>query len=329
MFWNKNITSLEYWFIATFVVIYLVYFAKIIYLSSKLKISARASFIKFLPRIILFSLLVITLLEPTFGNLDNFSNSNTTNKIVYFIVDISKSMNAEDIAPSRLEKAKNEIKKIAGYFPGDRFGIIAFSSEAHLHTALTSDTEIFKEMASTLSTEYISATGTNLEAAFKLFIDKINTIPTLNQTSASAILISDGEDFSDLNEQTLNEFKRKRVNLFVIGIGTKKGSNIKDFSGKILKNDNNKVINSKLEADYLKSIAAKTNGKYYEINGFNNPLNEIVKEIEQLKGNFYSQSLNAAKAGNKFHYPLILAIFLICLDILFTIQIFSFKKELR
>lgn len=307
----------------------MLYFAKIIYLSIKLKISARASFIKFLPRIILFSMLIISLLEPTFGNFENFSKSDSSSKLIYFLVDISKSMNTVDIAPSRLEKTKSEIKKVANYFPGDRFGIIAFASEAHLHTALTSDIEIFKERTSRLSTDYINATGTNLEAALKLFLEKINSISLINRPSATAILFSDGEDFSDINEQTINDFKRRRINLFVVGIGTKKGGLVIDSNGKYVKNDNDKTITSKLEAEYLISIASKTNGKYFEYNGFNNPFSEITQSIGNIKGGFNTQSLNAAKAGNKYHYPLILSVIIICFDLLFSIQIFSFKKDIN
>lgn len=327
MFWNKNIGEIEFWFIGIFITIYLLYFIKIIYLSLKLKISARASFLKFLPRLLAFSLLIIALLEPSFGNFENLSKAAASNKIIYFLVDVSKSMDANDIAPTRLEKSKNEIKKIVNYFPNDRFGIIAFASEAIVHTTLTSDNNILKELIGTLNTEYIGESGTNLEASLKLCLEKINDSYNLNGTSSAIIVFTDGEDFSDLTENTINDIKRKRLNLLLIGVGTKNGSYIYDKEGKVVKNINGNIVNTKLESEYLKSVASKTNGKYFEYTNSSSSLNEIITSLENLKGIKNLQSVNASKPGNKYHYPLIIAIFIIIIDLLFPIQIFNFTNK--
>jgi Ca-activated chloride channel homolog len=324
MFWNKNISGLEYWFIAIFLTIYLIYFLKIIYISMKMKVSARASFLKFLPRALAFALLIISLMEPTFGNFDYFSKINASNKIIYFVVDVSKSMDAKDIAPSRLEKSKNEIKKIVNLFPSARFGIIAFASEAVLHTPLTSDKEIIKMMTSTLNSNYLNETGTNLYDALQMSLDKITSFQYYNGSSTAIILFTDGEDFADLNENILNDFKRKHTNLFVVGMGTQRGTNIIGKDGNFLKTSNGEIITTKIQVDYLRTLANKTNGKYFEYNANNSPLADISKSIESLKGIKSSASINAANAGNKYHYPLFIAIFIICLDFLFTIRIFKF-----
>ncbi len=327
MFWNKNISGVEYWFIGIFFTVYLLYFLKIVYISIKLKISARASFLKFLPRLFAFSLLIIALLEPSFGNYDNNARENASNKIIYFLVDVSKSMDAKDIAPTRLEKTKNELKKIVTYFPMDRFGIIAFASDAIVHTSLTTDTNILKELIGTLNTDYFATAGTNLEASFKLCLEKINETNFLNGTSAAIIAFTDGEDFSDVSESTINDIKRKRINLFLVGVGTKNGSYIYDKDGKILKNKNGSFVNTKLETEYLKSIGAQTNGRYLEYTNTNSPLNDIIEGIENLKGVKNLQSVNASKPGNKYHYPLIIAIFIICIDLLLPIQIFNLNNK--
>lgn len=324
MFWNKNISSLEYWFLGFFILIYVIYFIKIIYVSIKMKVSARASFLKFLPRLAAFVLLIIALLEPSFGNIDNETKIKASNKNIYFVVDVSKSMDAIDLAPSRLEKVKNEIKKIIKFLPNEKYGIIAFASEAELNTPLSSDTENLKTMISLLNTDLIADSGTNLVDALKLSLEKSSKTNYQSGSSAAIIVFTDGEDFADIDENILNDFKRNRVNLFLVGVGTKRGSIVLGKNGESIKNKYNVEINSKLESEYLKTLVAKTNGKYFEFNAISTPTSEIIKNIEELKGIRNAQSIYAANQGNKYHYPLLLAIVIICMDLLFTIRIFNF-----
>ena len=239
-------------------------------------------------------------------------------------MDVSKSMDAMDVAPSRIEKVKNEIKKIIKFLPNERYGIIAFASQAELYTPLTSDVENLKTMISMLNTETIAESGTNLVDALKLSLAKTNQTKYGNESTATIIVFSDGEDFADIDENILNDFKRNRVNFFMVGVGTKRGSKIMNKNGELIKNKNGAEINSKLESEYLKALVAKTNGKYFEFNAQSTPISDIIKNIEEIKGVKGSQSNNAANPGNKFHYPLLVAIIIICLDLLFTIRIFNF-----
>lgn len=289
-----------------------------------MKVSARASFLKFLPRSTAFILLIIALLEPSFGNIDGESKIKASNKIIYLVVDVSKSMDAKDVAPSRLEKVKNEIKKIIKFLPNERYGIIAFASEAELYTPLTADMDNLKTMISMLNTDLIAESGTNLVDALKLSLEKTSQSKYDNESSAGIVVFTDGEDFADIDENILNDFKRNRVNLFMVGVGTKRGANIISKSGAVMKNKNGVEINSKLESEYLKTLVTKTNGKYFEFNAINTPISDIIKNIEELKGVRNTESINAANQGNKFHYPLLIAIVIICLDLLFTIRIFNF-----
>ena len=205
-----------------------------------MKVSARASFLKFLTRSVAFALLIIALLEPSFGNIENESKIKASNKIIYFVVDVSKSMDAMDVAPSRIEKVKNEIKKIIKFLPNERYGIIAFASQAELYTPLTSDVENLKTMISMLNTETIAESGTNLVDALKLSLAKTNQTKYGNESTATIIVFSDGEDFADIDENILNDFKRNRVNFFMVGVGTKRGSKIMNKNGELIKNKNAK-----------------------------------------------------------------------------------------
>jgi Ca-activated chloride channel homolog len=322
MFWNKNISSIEYWFIAIFIIIYLIYFIKIIYVSNKIKVSARAAFLKFLPRLIAFTFLIIALLEPSFGNYEDAAKTKTSNKQIYFLVDVSKSMDAMDIAPTRLEKVKFEIKKIVNYFQTEKFAIISFASNASLHCTVTNDIENLNNMIGILNTDNYAEKGTNLNEALSLGIEKVTNANRLS--SALMIVLTDGEDFSDITEANFNNIKRKRINLLIIGVGTSKGANVMDKSGNFIKNKNDNPLITKLEAEYLKSVAAKANGKYFEYNNINTPTAAIIETIDNIKGIIGSQSLDAANPGNKFHYPLLFAIIIICLDLLISIRIFNF-----
>jgi Ca-activated chloride channel homolog len=322
MFWNKNISTTEYWFLAVFFLIYFLYFIKIIYLSKKLKVTARATFLKFIPRTATFTLLIIALLEPSFGNNDEISKTKLSSKVIYFLVDLSKSMDATDVAPSRIEKTKNEIKKILNYFTTDKFGIIAFASEPTLITPITNDYNNLKAILGLLNTNIPTETGTNLIAALKFGIDKIALNPNYATSPKAIVVFTDGEDFADVNENILNDFKKRRIKLILIGIGTKNGAILSEKAS--TKSNKNALIKTKLQSEYLKSLANKTNGKYFELNDELNPISEIIDNLATLTGSNIGLSTNAANPGNKYHYPLILAVLMICLDFLFVIRIFKF-----
>ena len=120
-----------------FVIFYSIYLIRVFRINKKIEVSIKKVIYKFILRSLYFFLMIVALLGPTFG--DNKKEVNIVGKDIMILVDLSESMNADDIKPTRLEKVKFEMKKIINQFSSDRIGIIMFSSEAYVQCPLTYD----------------------------------------------------------------------------------------------------------------------------------------------------------------------------------------------
>ena len=129
--------------------------------------------IKLVLRTLFFSLLIISLLGPSFG--ESKKEVKSIGKDIMFCVDLSKSMDAFDIQPTRLEKVKYEMKKIVGAFSSDRVGVIIFSSEAFMQCPLTFDQNALNLFIETMNTGLVPASGTDFAPPLKMAIQKLES----------------------------------------------------------------------------------------------------------------------------------------------------------
>jgi Ca-activated chloride channel family protein len=142
---------------------------------------------------------------------------------IIFAVDVSKSMLAEDVAPSRLEKGKQLVSQIINNLGNDRIGIIAYSGSAFPVLPITTDYSVAKMFLQGMNPGMVSAQGTSIDQAITLattFIDK------KDKTNKLLIIITDGEDHSDSAQEAAEEAKKAGLKIMTIGIGTEKGGTI-------------------------------------------------------------------------------------------------------
>ena len=133
----KDIGLFELSLISIFFIFYFIYLVRIYIIGRQIKVNLKGVFLKFFIRILYFILLIISLLGPSFGVREE--KVEVIGKDIMIAVDLSESMNANDIQPSRIEKVKFEIKRIVNEFDNDRIGIIMFSGEAFVQCPLTYD----------------------------------------------------------------------------------------------------------------------------------------------------------------------------------------------
>ncbi len=315
MSWAKSLGLLELLFSAAFVIFYALYIFKVINAAKKLNSPYAAVFIKLIPRTLLFALLIVALLGPSFGETPKEIKS--IGKDIYFAVDLSASMNAFDIAPTRLEKVKFELKKIAAAFNSDRVGLIIFSSEAFVQCPLTYDKSAFNLFLETLNTNLVPRSGTDFSAPLEVAMKKISKEEKADskQKSKIIILISDGEDFGENTISLANKIEEKEIKLFTLGIGTKKGSKIRGKYQYKKDRQGNDVV-TKLNPKMLKKLAATTGGKYFEISENRNDVSRLINTIANIEGELRdTKKIDAA--SNKYFYFLGLALILFLLDFLF------------
>ena len=316
MNWIKPLTIVEYAFIGIFLLVYVVYFIRTYVIAKRLGTTSRSVVIKFFLRTAYLGLCIIGLLGPSFGVSE--IEAQASGKDVYFAFDVSKSMDAVDIEPTRLEKVKFELIKNLNTLKSDRVGIVVFSSNAYVHIPLTYDKDALNLFIQKLSSDLFTESGTDINTALKLIQTKYNSSSAPNRRAKVIIMVSDGEDFGQLESSVIRDLRKNRVNFLVLGVGTPQGGKIKE--GAAFKKDKNGVeIISKLDADYLKQLAKVLGGKYFQLSGQVNDVQAILKEVGQLESNWVD-TRKITVANNKYFYFVFLALILMIIDILITIR---------
>ena len=320
MEWIKNVDYIEIILISLFIIFYFLYFIKFKKIDKSIPVNFNKILIKFFLRSTYFSLFILSILGPSFG--ESKKEIEIVGKDIMIAVDLSESMNANDIQPSRLEKIKFELKKIINEFYSDRIGIIMFSNDAFVQCPLTYDKNALNLFVETLNTGLVPNTGTDFGPPLKISLEKLKNDDSKPNTNKSKIilLISDGEDFGENTNQYINEIKNSSIKLFTLGIGTEKGINLISSNGKIKKDQNGNNVITKLNSISLKKIASVSNGSYYEITNNKNEIKQLINQINSLEGNI-KDSVELDISKNKYHYFLLLGIFLFVIDFLFTFKV--------
>jgi Ca-activated chloride channel family protein len=320
MTWYKSLGQLEYLFIACFLLFYLFYMVRMGLIARSMKTSISRVLIKFIIRSVYFALFIIALLGPSFGDVKK--ELKAVGKDIYIAVDLSPSMNAYDIPPSRLEKAKYELKNMLKQFSSDRIGLIIFTSEAFLQCPLTSDHQALFQFIETLNTDLIENKGTDFAPALDLAREKLlsEKAEEKNMNAKAILLISDGENFGDKTLEAADRAKVSKIKVFTLGIGTEKGSKIPLKGGGFKKNEHNGYIISSLQSESLKKVAEITGGRYFEINENTNETDHLINTISQIKG-VVKEVRKADTAANKYFYFLLIALFLIIIDVMITVRV--------
>ena len=320
MNWIKPLTIVEFVFIGIFLLVNVAYFVRLYLIARRLGTTARSVVIKFVLRTVYVGLCIVGLLGPSFGV--NEIEAQTTGKDVYFVFDLSRSMDAIDIEPTRLERVKFELIKNINLLKSDRVGLIVFSSDAFINTPLTFDRDALKLFIQKLNTNIFIENGTNINSAFQLILSK-NQLNTKSQHQQNRkakviVLISDGEDFGQLDSNVIFELKKNKVNLIVLGVGTTLGGKIKAGNGFKKDNEDNEIV-TKIDADYLRKLSNSFGGKYFQLTNQNNEVSALFKEIDTLESNWID-TRKMTVANNKYYYFIILALILMIVDVLVTVR---------
>ncbi len=247
MAWFRDFSWLEWAAAALFVLFYALYLIRVVRIGRTLNTPYGTIFIKLALRTAFFALLLIAYLGPSYG--DSKREIKSVGKDIMICVDLSKSMDAFDIQPTRLEKIKFEMKRVAAAFSSDRLGIIIFSGEAFMQCPLTYDQNALNLFIETMNTSLVPSTGTDFGPPLKMALNKLDDQegPSSQQKSKVIVLISDGEDFGEETQDIIKDVEDRDIKLFTLGIGTEEGSPIN--SGRGYKTDREgKTVISKINS---------------------------------------------------------------------------------
>lgn len=215
---------------------------------------------------------------------------------IFILLDTSASMNAGDVKPSRIEKAKYELGRLLNKLEGDRVGLIAFAGSAHLHCPLTEDYSASRLFLNMMDTDLITTQGTDLAVAIQLALDHVEND---DEKFKVFVLVSDGEDHQ--GEAIILAEKARKLGIIIhtLGVGTATGGPIPiyDDNGnrvEFKKNRRGQVVTSTLNESTLDEIARITGGLYIRVENQVNAIAPLLKEIDQmekreLKSHVFSQ----------------------------------------
>ena len=234
---------------------------------------------------------------------------------IVFAMDVSKSMLAEDVAPSRLEKSKQIVSQIINQLGSDRIGIVAYAGSAFPVLPITTDYGVAKMFLQSMNTDIVSSNGTSLDEAIKM---SATYFDEKSKTSKLLILISDGEDHSDGAEEAAEEATKLGMKIITIGIGTEKGSTIPLRVNGVVesfkRDNNNEVVITKLNKEGLTTIAKATKGGYVDGNNTKAVLDYVKNALDNIQKTEF-ESTQMANFQSQFQWFLGFAFALLFLDV--------------
>ncbi len=233
---------------------------------------------------------IVALMQPRWGF--HWEDIKREGVDIMVAIDVSQSMLAEDIKPSRLERAKRKVYDLCQMLEGDRIGLIAFAGTSFVQCPLTLDYGAFKIFLDYLNPDLIPVPGTAIGDAIRAAIKSFNK---QERTSKALILITDGEDHESKPLEAAKEAQKDGIRIFTIGVGQEGGAPIpmKDGSGGFKKDERGEMVLSKLDETTLQKIALETSGSYVRSVTGDMDLNKIYKE--DIRGKIEKKELRSTR----------------------------------
>ena len=234
---------------------------------------------------------------------------------VYILLDVSRSMTAQDIKPSRLDKAKHQIGELIGRLRGDRIGLIIFAGQAYVQFPLTTDYSAANLFLSAVDVNSVPQQGTAIASAINLatksFDYKFSTQKTM-------IIITDGEDHEGNVMEAVKAATDKGIKIYTIGLGSPDGVPIPIYNQQgqqtgFLQDQSGNTVLTKLDSKTLQEIASAGNGAYYQGTNYDDNLNKIYDKLSSLQKTEYGVK-KVTDYEDRFYYLLAPAVFLLILE---------------
>ncbi|MGQ1947160.1 VWA domain-containing protein [Geofilum sp. OHC36d9] len=242
-------------------------------------VSVARPMVKFYLLLLALMALIFTMAAPQFGT----RIQNVTRKGIEIIValDVSNSMNANDIEPSRLERAKQAIVSLTNRLVNDRIGLIVFAGQAYTQLPITSDYASAKMFLSNINTDIVPTQGTAIGAAINLATQSFSEMQDVNR---AVIVITDGENHEDDAMGAAQAAAEKGIKIYTVGMGSPKGSPIPmGGTGNFLRDRDGNVVITKLDESMLAQIAQAGQGEYIPANNIRSGINNLMDELSGLK----------------------------------------------
>lgn len=241
---------------------------------------------------------VIAMARPQMGS--SLQEVKSEGVELMFLVDVSKSMLAEDTKPNRLEVTKVELKRLLDRLNGDKVGLVVFAGSAFLLSPMTTDYSALKLYIDSLSTDSVSSQGTEIKPALEVAVEAFKRGGVGEEEGVAVtrviLIASDGEDHDEGAMNAAQKLFAQGTRIFALGVGTEQGAPVpvRDDAGYLkgyLKDKKNQIVNSQHHGDFLTKLATNAGGGYYHVSS-SNSVDQIKAQLEKLQKAQFESSLS-------------------------------------
>ncbi len=267
--------------------------------------------VKFYLSLLAIGAIIITLASPQFGTKLETVKRQGIELII--ALDVSNSMNATDVEPSRLSRAKMAIERLTGRLMNDRIGLIVFAGEAYVQLPITTDYASARLFLSSINTNMVPTQGTAIGSAIRLATNSFSQQEDINR---AIIVITDGENHETNAIDGAKEAAEKGINVYTVGMGSPDGAPIPvsaDNRSNFMKDREGNVIITKMNVNLLQQIAGSGNGEYIAANNIRRGMNKLIDELGELeKGEIESKVYS--DYDDQFQYLAALALLILLIE---------------
>ena len=266
--------------------------------------------VKFTLLIVALALLIVAAARPQYGQQEKTVKRQGIEVMV--ALDISNSMLAEDVAPNRLDRAKQMLSKMIDNMTDDKVGLVVFAGEAFTQLPITCDYVSAKMFLNTISPKLIPTQGTAIGAALQTAIRSFGSQES--DAGRAIILITDGENHEDDATAVAKQAQELGIQVFVIGIGKPEGSPIPvPGTNDYIKDRSGQVVVSRLNEEMCQEIAQAGKGAYVRCDNTNTAMRALQQELDRIATTDLETTIYA-DYNEQYQSFLLIALLLLVID---------------
>ena len=263
--------------------------------------------------------ITLSLASPAWGSYTKPYNPGGLD--VAFVVDLSRSMMAEDVVPNRLSRTKATIQGLAESLGAQRYAVVGFKGKGVVVMPPTEDRETLFTLVERLSIDLITAGSTNLEEGLKA---SLKTFPQNTDSRRLVVLFSDGESLLGDPLKASELALQGDIIIYTVGVGTEEGANIPMYDGSVLLDSSGRAVITRMNRNLLEELALKTGGKFFLLN---DPM-VLTKMISVISDDFQDIKRRGFIIEGRDQYRVFLASAIAVIFIIIILRIIPWKNTL-
>lgn len=286
-------------------------------------VSSSRKSLKFWLMVAALALLIVMLARPQMGT--KISQEKRKGIEVIISLDISNSMRAEDVVPSRLDKSKMLVENMVDNFTNDKVGLVVFAGDAFIQLPITSDYVSAKMFLQNTDPSLIATQGTDLAGAIEL---SSKSFTQQDKVGRAILIITDGEDHEGGAIEAAEKARKNGIRVFVLGVGSTKGSSVPDGNGGYMKDNSGQEVISALNEEICKQVAQAGGGAYIHVDNTSLAQRQLNDELTKLQKGDIS-SVVYSEYDEQFQAVGILVLILLIIEMLILERKNPFFKKIK